>query len=151
MTNVTPIDNRFNNCDNNPKGWPKGTIWRSSHQRCSTRKGVLRNFTKSTGKHLCQSLFFNKVADLRPATLVKKRLWHRCFPVNFVEFLRTPFCTDYLWWLLLVILTRIDWELLSLKRSVKLEIFELQQEICMTIHHTGVDLGVGNGLRPLYS
>ena len=43
-------------------------------------KGVLRNFTKFTGKHLCQSLFFNKVAGLRPATLLKKRLWHRCFP-----------------------------------------------------------------------
>ena len=26
-----------------------------------------------------------------PATLLKKRLWHRCFPVNFVKFLRTPF------------------------------------------------------------
>ena len=28
---------------------------------------------------------------LRPATLSKMRLWHRCFPVNFVKFLRTPF------------------------------------------------------------
>ena len=28
---------------------------------------------------------------LRPATLLKKRLWHKCFPVNFVKFLRTPF------------------------------------------------------------
>ena len=27
------------------------------------RKGDLRNFTKFTGKHLCQGLFFNKVAD----------------------------------------------------------------------------------------
>ena len=35
-------------------------------------------------------LFFNKVAGLRPATLLKKRLWHRCFPVNFAKFLRTP-------------------------------------------------------------
>ena len=26
------------------------------------KKGVLRNFAKFTGKHLCQSLFFNKVA-----------------------------------------------------------------------------------------
>ena len=26
------------------------------------KKGVLRNFTKFTGKHLCQRLFFNKVA-----------------------------------------------------------------------------------------
>ena len=64
---------------------------RSSHQRCSMKKGVLKNFTKFTGKHLCQSLFFNKVAGLRPAALLKKRLWHRCFPVNFVKFLRTPF------------------------------------------------------------
>ena len=55
------------------------------------KKGVLRNFAKFTGKHLCQSLFFNKVADLRPATLLKKRLWHRCFSVNFAKFLRTHF------------------------------------------------------------
>ena len=34
---------------------------------------------------------FDKVAGLRPATLLKKRLWHRCFPVDFVKFLRTPF------------------------------------------------------------
>ena len=27
--------------------------------------GVLRNFAKVTGKHLCQSLFFNKVAGDR--------------------------------------------------------------------------------------
>ena len=45
---------------------------RSSHQRCSMKEGVLRNFTKFTEKHLCQSLFFNKVADLRPATLLKR-------------------------------------------------------------------------------
>ena len=24
------------------------------------------------------------------ATSLKKRLWHRCFPVNFAKFLRTP-------------------------------------------------------------
>ena len=60
------------------------------------RKCVLRNFAKFTVKHLCQSLFFNKIAGLRPATLSKKKLWHRCFPVNFVEFLRTPFFTEHL-------------------------------------------------------
>ena len=26
-----------------------------------------------------------------PTTLLKKRLWHGCFPVNFAKFLRTPF------------------------------------------------------------
>ena len=29
------------------------TLDRSSHRRCSVRKGVLRNFTKVTGKHQC--------------------------------------------------------------------------------------------------
>ena len=35
--------------------------------------------------------FFNEIAGLRPATLFKKRLWHRCFPENFANFSRTPF------------------------------------------------------------
>ena len=54
-------------------------------------RGVLKIFAKFTGKHLCQGLVFNKFASLRPATLFKKRLWHRCFPVNFAKFLRTLF------------------------------------------------------------
>ena len=67
-----------------------------SHQRCSIKKGGLRNFTKFTGKHLCQSLV-GIVLDMKlsfidqPATLFKKRLWHRYFLVNFQKFLRTPF------------------------------------------------------------
>ena len=32
------------------------------------KKGVLRNFVKLTGKHLCQSIFFNKVAGLISGT-----------------------------------------------------------------------------------
>ena len=63
---------------------------RSSHQRCSARKGVLRNSSKFTVKHLCQVLFYDKVADPEPVTLFKMRLWHRRFPMNFAKFLRTP-------------------------------------------------------------
>ena len=74
---------------------------RSSHQRCSI--GVLKNFTKFTGKLLCQSLFFNKVASLRPATLLKKRLCQKCFPTNFVIFSRTPFSQSTSRWLFLAI------------------------------------------------
>ena len=44
--------------------------------------------------------FFNKVAGLRPATLLKKRIWQGCFPVNFVKFLRKLFLIEHLWWLL---------------------------------------------------
>ena len=75
---------------------------RNSHHTYSAKKGVLRNFEKFTGKYLCQSLFFNKAADL-PATLLKKRLLGRCFPVNFVKLLRTPFLTEHLSWLLLYV------------------------------------------------
>ena len=60
-----------------------------------------RNFAKFTRKHLCQSFFFNKIAGLRLATLLKKRIWHRCFPVSFVKFIGTLIFIEHLWWLLL--------------------------------------------------
>ena len=74
---------------------------RSSRPEVFCEKDVLRNFEKFTGKHLCQRLFFNKVAGLGPATLLKNSLWHRCFPGNFAKFPRTPFFTEHLRWLLL--------------------------------------------------
>ena len=37
----------------------------------------------------------------RPATLLKKKLGHRCFPVNFAKLLKTSFFTEHLRWLLL--------------------------------------------------
>ena len=67
-------------------------------QRCSLRKGVLGNFTKFIGKHLCQCLFFNKVAGFG----------HRCFPVNFVKYLRTPFLQNTSGRLLLPLLSSVN-------------------------------------------
>ena len=43
----------------------KSLIFRSSRPEVFCEKGVLRNFAKFTGKHLCQSPFFNKVAGLK--------------------------------------------------------------------------------------
>ena len=74
---------------------------KSSRPEMFCKKGILRIFAKITGKHLCQSLLINKVVALRPATLSKKRLLHRCFPVNFAKLLGTPFVTENLRWLLL--------------------------------------------------
>ena len=45
---------------------------RSIRRGYSVKKGVLRNFAKFAGKHLCQSLFFNKVAGLRRLGVKKK-------------------------------------------------------------------------------
>ena len=64
---------------------------RSSHRRFSVRKVVIRDFTKFTENTCTRVSFFNKVAGLKTETLLKKRLWHRCFPVSFAIFLRTPF------------------------------------------------------------
>ena len=58
-------------------------LW-GSYRSCSVIKGVLRNFAKFTGKHLCRSL-------LR----LCRTLWHICFPVNFTKFLRTPFLEEH--------------------------------------------------------
>ena len=41
-------------------------IFRSSRPEVFCKKGVHKNFTKFAGKSQCQSLFFNKVAGLRP-------------------------------------------------------------------------------------
>ena len=91
---------------------------RSSHRRCSVRKGVLRNFAKFTVKHLCQSLFFNFVKKetlaqvffcefceiskstflqntfgrlvLQPVALLKKEFCHACFLRNFKKIIIIP-------------------------------------------------------------
>ena len=86
--------------------------FRSSHQRCSMKKGILKNFTKFTGKHLCQSLFFNNVAGLRPATLFQRKLLHSCFPVNFAKFSRTFFLQNTSGQLILCFMEFSDWEIL---------------------------------------
>ena len=64
---------------------------RSSHRSFSSK------FCKINRKNkLYRSLFFNKVAGLRPATLLKKRLWHVCFTRKFSKIFKNTFFTEYL-------------------------------------------------------
>ena len=70
-------------------------------------KGVLRKkcsykFWKIHRK-TCIRVFFHKVVDLRPATLLKKRLWHRCFSREFWEICKSTFFIEHLRCLLLSI------------------------------------------------
>ena len=56
-------------------------------------------------------------AGLRPATLLKKILRHRCFPVNFAKFLRTSFFTEQFRWMLLPFAFFINYLLWSCSAS----------------------------------
>ena len=90
LSSVHDLLHIFSRSKTSQKQSPGGLLWK----RCSYR------FRKIT-QHLCYSLIFNKVADLRSATLLRKKLWHRCFPVNFAKFTKMPFLRKHLWWLLL--------------------------------------------------
>ena len=68
--------------------------FRSSHLSCSI-KNVFLKISKIPKKHCC-SPFFNKIAGLRPAALLKKRIQHSYFPVNFAKFSRTLFYRTHL-------------------------------------------------------
>ena len=59
---------------------------RSSHQR-RLKIGVLRNFAKSTGKYLCQSLFLN---------FIKKETLTQVFFCDFCEIFKNTFLTEHL-------------------------------------------------------
>ena len=58
-------------------------------------------YKKKVFSEISQSSLENTCA--RVSFLLKKRLWHRFFPVNFEKFLKTPFFIEHLWWLLLAI------------------------------------------------
>ena len=69
-------------------------LHRSSHQRCSVRKGVLRNFAKFTGKRPCQSLLLNKVGACNS---IKKETLAQVFSYEFCKSSKNTFFTEHLW------------------------------------------------------
>ena len=69
-------------------------------RRCSVKKVFLK-ISQNSQENTCARVSFLIKLQAPSATLLKKRLWHRCFPVNFVKFLGTLFFTEDLWWLLL--------------------------------------------------
>ena len=65
-------------------------------QRCSVKKVFLKILQNS------QENIRARIFILINTVLLKKRLWHRCFLVNFAKILRTAFFREYLRWLLLI-------------------------------------------------
>ena len=61
------------------------------------KKGVLKNFAKFTRKHLCWSLFLNKVLGLKSAILLKERPKHKqVFSYEFRKIFKNTFFTEHL-------------------------------------------------------
>ena len=61
---------------------------RSSHLQMFFKIVVLKNLAIFTGKNLCWSLFLIKL-QAQACSFIKKRLQHRCSPVNIAKILRT--------------------------------------------------------------
>ena len=57
------------------------------------KKGVVRNFAKFTRKHLCRSLFFDKVRRYRSATSLEERL--QAFSCEFCEIYKNTFFAEH--------------------------------------------------------
>ena len=66
---------------------------RSSLSQMYFKMGVLKNFAIFTGKHLCQSLFFNKVAGLKPQAcdFIKKETLAQVFSCKYCETFKSSF------------------------------------------------------------
>ena len=75
-------------------------FWSEAASRWCSIKKVFLEISQNSQENTCARVPFNKVAGLA-YNFIKKRLWRRCFPVNFAKFLRTPFLTEHLRWLLL--------------------------------------------------
>ena len=61
-------------------------LYRSSRPEVFGKKSALKYFPKLTGNHLCQRLFFKKIARLPHATQLKKAALAQVFPCKFCEF-----------------------------------------------------------------
>ena len=59
-------------------------------------KSCFENFAKLTGKHLCQSPFFNEVAGRRFVALLKKKTPTQMFSCKFYEIFQNTFFTEHL-------------------------------------------------------
>ena len=65
--------------------YKNSVLYRSSQRRCPAKESVFKKFTNLKVKQQCWSF-----AGLKACNFIKKRLQHRCFPVNLMKFLRTP-------------------------------------------------------------
>ena len=99
QTNKYNNDFGFSNC----KECTDSLNYKSSRPDVFCQKGFLEISQKSQ-ENTCARVSFLIKLQVAPATLLKKRLWHRFFPVNVAKFPRTPFSQNTSGRLLLYVL-----------------------------------------------
>ena len=84
-------------CGSSTKQCSRIIVFTGKHLSCSLFFNVLQSncslFLKSlqtSQESTCVGVFFNKVAGPQNCKFIKKRLHHRFFPENFVNYSRTP-------------------------------------------------------------
>ena len=67
-------------------------VLRSSYRRCSLKKGILKNFAKFTGKHLCRSFFYQRDSSTGVFSWIlrsfQEHLFYITTPSNYVCLLK---------------------------------------------------------------
>ena len=61
------------------------------------KEGVLKNFSKFTEKHLCQSLLFNKVSGVSLQLYFKKETLAQVLYCEFCEIFKKAIFTEHFW------------------------------------------------------
>ena len=83
-----------NHSNENYKLWDIDHFW-YIHIEIYVNYIELHSLTEAATIGVLYKKCLENFAGLLPATLLKKRLRHRCFPEKFVKFLRTPFFKLY--------------------------------------------------------
>ena len=84
--------------------------WMASCSRSSLRRFSVKQVFLKTSQNSQENTCARVFQSLRLATLLKKRLWHRCLSLRFTKFLKILFFTEHLWWLLLLFCKRKTWQ-----------------------------------------
>ena len=69
--------------------------YRSNRPEVFCKKGILKNFAKILGKHLCQSLFFNRVAG-GAGNIILKEPPAQVFSCEFSENFKNTYFVEHL-------------------------------------------------------
>ena len=117
----------------------KDTAWKYFHRKLHCL-GQGKSLQKQPQEVFYENnLFFKILQNLQKnflcqkTLLLRKRLWHRCFPVNFVKVLRTPFSQNTSGWLLLSLRDQLISSFKLFHKKIRFRILSLVKRIIFIV------------------